>query len=784
MSTRFTAFAGASALLLTELLPGQAFAQNPNNQTQLIEEVVVTARKREERIIDVPAAVTAFGEAQIEQLNIQSVDELASFTPGLIVAESSVSSGGQISLRGIGTGSTNYLADQAVAINVDGMQVGSFNVRKSAQIDLAQIEVLRGPQSLFFGKNSPGGVLSFITADPTDQKEFSVSTEYETESGDVFYQALASGPISENVRGRLVGRFTDMNGYFNIRTVPSNGDPLVIPAHVKSYPSGEEMFLRGTIIADPTDKLDIRAKLTYSKSKIEGGSATGSQRFDCPLGDPQLQPNFPCKADRDIYKGGAPESIMTMIPGSRNLNGLGFRDNEQLLATLEGNYSLTDNLLLTSVTGLFDFSEFNSHNATPGPRLGIMVPYLPFEQKQWTQEFRISSDWTSSVNFMAGVFFEGKDTVAAQDAVIALFGPPFAIGTEEAVEDQSAFSSFGQIRWEVSDNFELSGGLRYTTEDKSLKFYRNGADVTANLTADSVSFSNVSGEITGSYHPTADSLLFASYKEGFKSGGFDGGFSSGAIANPGYDNHYDEELVKGFEAGYKTNINSRLALSVTAYSYDYTDLQVGTYDPETITFKVRNAAKATIKGIESDVNWITPIDGISIQGSLAFNEAQFDKFLTGCYVGQSIANGCNLTPSPVNGVFQEQDLSGTTMQGAPEVVATASVQYITNLNNGYGIDAFLGASYSDDYTTNLRRSPQDVQDSFVKVNSTIKLTSPDEKWDLALVLRNLTDKITLNATGGSNTGGGTGTNNASLGDRSGWVSYGREIFLKFNYKFN
>ena len=157
MSKRLKLMAGASALLLTELVPGVAIAQSGGSQQQLIEEVVITSRKREERLIDVPAAVTAFGEEAIEKLNIQSVDELASFTPGLIVAESSVSSGGSISLRGIGNGSTNYLGDQAVAINVDGMQVGSFNVRKSAQIDLAQIEVLRGPQSLFFGKNSPGG---------------------------------------------------------------------------------------------------------------------------------------------------------------------------------------------------------------------------------------------------------------------------------------------------------------------------------------------------------------------------------------------------------------------------------------------------------------------------------------------------------------------------------------------------------------------------------------------------------------------------------------------------
>jgi iron complex outermembrane recepter protein len=786
MSKRLKLMAGASALLLTELVPGVAIAQSGGSQQQLIEEVVITSRKREERLIDVPAAVTAFGEEAIEKLNIQSVDELASFTPGLIVAESSVSSGGSISLRGIGNGSTNYLGDQAVAINVDGMQVGSFNVRKSAQIDLAQIEVLRGPQSLFFGKNSPGGVLSFITADPTDRTEVGISTEYEAESGDVYYQALVSGQISEKVNARLVGRFTDMNGYFNIRTVPSNGDSLIVPGHVKSWPSGEETFVRGTILAYPTDKLDIRAKLTYSKSKIEGGSATVGQRIDCPSGIAQGgQPYFPCVANRDVYTGGAPESIMKLIPGTRSLNGLGFRDNRQILATLEANYALTDGVQLTSVTGLFDFDEFNAHNATGAPSARVMVPFLPFEQKQLTQEFRVSSDWSSPVNFMSGVFFEGKDTEASQDAVISFTeATAFQIGTETMMEEQSAFSAFAEIRWAITDNFDLSGGLRYTTEDKDLNVFRNSIDLTSNLTADSVSFSNVSREITGSYSPSDSSLLFASYKEGFKSGGFDGGFSGGGVSVPGYDNHYGEELVDGFEAGYKTNINNRLALNITAYNYQYDDLQVGAYDPATISFKIRNAAEATVRGIESDINWITPVEGISLQGSLAYNQAKFDEFSTGCYVGQSPANGCNMTPNPTTGAFQEQDLSGTTMHGAPEVVATTGLQYLKTFSNGFGFDAYLGATYSDEYTTNLRRSPQDYQESFVKVNSTLKVTSPTESWDVALVVRNMTDKVTLNTTGGVTlTGGGTGTNSAFLGDRSGWVSYGLEIFLKLNYRF-
>ena len=199
--------------------------------------IIVTARKRDELLEDVPTAISAFGADDIARLNLVSIDDLSSFTPGLQTAESSVSSGGSISLRGVGSGSSNYLGDQAVSINVDGMQIGTLNIRKSAQIDLAQIEVLRGPQALFFGKNSPGGV---------------------TVSQDSYYQALYSGPISDSLGVRLVARYSDLNGYFNIKSVPANGDPLVTKAPIDSWPYGEEFFARGTVVFEPRDALRVK----------------------------------------------------------------------------------------------------------------------------------------------------------------------------------------------------------------------------------------------------------------------------------------------------------------------------------------------------------------------------------------------------------------------------------------------------------------------------------------------------------------------------------------------
>jgi iron complex outermembrane receptor protein len=742
--------------------------------------IIVTARKREEALQDVPTAINAFSSDQIERLKINGVDDLASFTPGLQTAESSVSSGGSISLRGVGSGSTNYLGDQAVSINIDGMQVGTLNVRKTAQIDLAQIEVLRGPQALFFGKNSPGGVISFKTADPSSTTIVEGEASVEAVSGDRYYQAIASGPLSDKVGIRVVGRYTDLNGYFRLRTVAANGDPLVVAPAVGKYASGQEYFVRGTIVYEPTDMFKLNAKVSYTHTYNRGGSFTSFQRIDCPFGAPQLQPNFPCVADRNIYRGSAPKALTDLVPNSEAQDGLGFRRNDQWLGTLQADLRVTPDITATWVAGYYNFDEMNAHDASVGPRGVLLVPYLPFKMEQITQEFRVASDWSSPLNFTVGAFYETRDTYGAQDAVIALPPTPFRIGTEETFQKQEAISVFGQLLWDITPQLELSGGLRFTSENKQLRFLRNGIDLTGNLATRDLSFNNVSPEITISYDVSDDVMLFGSYKRGFKSGGFDGGFTNGAIARAAagtFRNTFEEEIVSGFEGGVKVGTPS-LTVNLTGYRYDYKDLQVGAFDAATISFKVLNAAAARIQGLEFDANWKTPLEGLSLRTSAAYNDAKFLDFLSGCYVGQTPALGCNLTPNPSTGVFQEQSMAGRQINNAPKFVMTGGLLFETDVAKGVGLELAFDANYSSKYSANLRQSPQDLQDDFVKLNASVRLFSDDEQWSLSLVGRNLTNQYTINASGPITlTGSGSGRPDARLADVSGFVSRGREFFM-------
>ena len=622
------------------------------------------------------------------------------------------------------------------------------------------------------------------TADPTEDVELSTTVAFEAESEDRYIEAVASGPLNDRVGARLVVRYTDMEGYLDLKTAGDTSDPYIVPPSADGWPSGDEVFVRGTLTAAPTDNLDIRAKLSYNKVDIKGGSTTAGQRFSCPYGAPQGQPNFPCKLDQDVYLGGGPPEFFGLVPDAPTLDALGLRENDQILGTLEFNYSLTPSLDFTSITGFFDLEELNSHNGSRGPRTFLAAPYIPYDLRQYTQEFRLASNWSSPVNFMLGLFGERRDQEVSVQGIVAF--PPLLIPFPvEVLDDRlDAYSVFWQFQWDVTDRLEISGGLRYTKESRELKFYFNGTDVTGNLAHNDLSFDNVSPELTVSYFPQDDLMVYVSYKEGFKPGGFDGSYTNGRVLLPGYQNAYDEETISGFELGAKAVLaNQTLSLNLALYHYDYEDMQVGTTDPLLITYRVVNAGESELQGFEADFDWIAPIEGLSFQGYVAYNDAKFKEFLSDCYVGQTIVLGCNLTPDPNTGVFLQQDLAGRNLNNAPEWTGSLGATYERDIG-GLLLTVAVNSVYSSDYYGNQRLSPQDEQDSYTKLYATLSLSSLDERWELALIGRNLTDEYSINTSSPvSLTGGGTGTATGVLSDRAAYGSKGRELFLRASYSF-
>ncbi len=207
------------------------------------------------------------------------------------------------------------------------------------------------------------------------------------------------------------------------------------------------------------------------------------------------------------------------------------------------------------------------------------------------------------------------------------------------------------------------------------------------------------------------------------------------------------------------------------------------YDPTTISLFTVNVAGAEISGVEVDFVWVTPADGLQVRGAITYLDSEFKEFVSPCWTGQTIAQGCNLDYAPVTGAFNSQDLSGEPLNLAAEFGANLGFFYEQELSNvrlGLAVDAI----YSDGYETGTTRQPNTRQDSYTKINAAVRLSSLDDTYSVALVGRNLADEYTLNNGGASpNTGSGTGTNAAVPADSIAYIGLGRTFSVEFEYNF-
>lgn len=284
--------AGASAVIASASASASAAqeADNPEVTTSGVDpnpaegEIIVTARKRNEDLQETPVVVSVVTGEQLEAYGVKDVFGIAQFTPGLVTGESTGSAGATLFLRGIGSGESSPFVDQAVALNIDGVQIGSALILKAAELDMAQIEVLRGPQALFFGKNSPGGVISLKSADPGNEWEVIAKAAYEFQAREKRGELIVSGPLSDAVGLRVGARHSQMDGYFKVIT---SSTPPAVPYPFSRFPGQEDTTLRAAMQFEPSSAITITPRMLYARTSLGGSGSNFLQRIHCPFGAPQ-----------------------------------------------------------------------------------------------------------------------------------------------------------------------------------------------------------------------------------------------------------------------------------------------------------------------------------------------------------------------------------------------------------------------------------------------------------------------------------------------------------------
>ena len=773
-----------------ELLAQDSSRGEPVAKPRVLEEIVVTARKREESLQEVPVSINVVSTDLIESLRIEGIESLASQVPGMVAGQGNSASGGSIALRGISSADSNSLTEQAVSIHIDGVPVNDARMLQARMFDLQQIEVMRGPQALFFGKNSPAGVVALHTKDPGDEFELMLTGAYETEAEAKVSRFVISGPLTESLKGRLAGSYSDQDGKFDVESVNQvtsvGGFPMGFPLQSGSFQNREDSFVLGTLLYEPNEHFTARFKVSYAESEYAGPQFFNGQRIFCPTGSPvALIPGGDCKENGKIVASGLNPQGLAGIAQLRGLATSDTRDGdidtEFWVNSLELNYAIPNSdLNLTSVTGYYNAKQMGLGDATFSLASQLLSQGLP-EAEKITQEIRLASDWDSAFNFTTGFFYEDSENTNDQTTVIIFPGLVIPLGNDTYKQEGQTWSVFFEGSWNITDKLNLSGGARYTEDEKELE--RSFNHVPVLQAKDSETWENLSPEVTLSYRPLSNVMLFVGYREGFKSGGFDGAFKPSLAAGGIHDFLFDEETVDGFEGGIKSTwFDDSLQLNVTAFSYDYEELQVGVNNPQTTTLAVVNAASSTTEGVEVESNWATPIEGLTLRGSLNYLDATYEDFLADCYTGQTPAEGCNQLL--VGGVFRKQDLSGHELQFAPNWSGTVGFEYETPLTAGWNLGITGYASYHGSYEAAVDNLPNSAQDSYWLTNASLRLFSTDETWEIFAKGANLGNEY-WHTSGLTTplTGGGTGTPNGVRGDVLGFVAGGRELTIGVTFRY-
>jgi iron complex outermembrane receptor protein len=483
------------------------------------------------------------------------------------------------------------------------------------------------------------------------------------------------------------------------------------------------------------------------------------------------------------------------------------------------NYRPDPVLALSSTTAYYNMHSQSLVNASEstfaGPFIGVNNR---FRRHELTEEVRANSEFPGPLNFTAGALYEdgdladhvtvlGNGVYAAQPA-FSFLQPTLVDGITPV--DIKTYSLFGQGRWNIVERLELAAGLRWTDEKRDESPFNLLTGAATLAPTPQIQSKNVSPEVTLTHKAADDLTVFGALKQGYKSGSF-------SIATPpvaGVDNSFGDERVRGGEAGLKSRLLERqLALNVAGYFYNYSGLQVGVISPPrngVPIIQTVNAANARTYGLDLDAAYRpAAIGGLGVNGALNWNHARYLKFNNApCWGGQLIAAGCNqnfiqnppatgTTPdnptNPANGHYTAQDLSGTPLIRAPEWQANLGFDYQFPLRNDYRLVFGNSNAISSRYVTFLavdRPNNDNYQSAFVKIDLSLTLQGPGNRWEVAVIGKYLNDKVTSgNCVSSPLRGGaliatpsGSASRLAGIDPASCFADPGREVWLRFTVR--
>ena len=747
----------------------QVFAQQ-----LMLEEVVVTAQKREQSLQDVPIAVAAMSGEKINDTGITDLEELTLYIPNVTINQGQAQP--NLFIRGVGSG-TNAGFEQSVGLYIDGIYSGRGQLAKvPLTLDLQRVEILKGPQGILFGKNTIGGAINITTARPSQEFEGYVEAYYEPDDNEQIYTGVINGGLTDSLAGRLAVRYEGMDGWWDNETLDKEG------------PDKDNLFVRGSLAWDASDTVEVLAKYEHGDFETVNRQQVVYQS-DQPLNFLGESP-FPVISDHDKGAADAPDSDDTTLD----------------VAALTVNWD-TELGLFTSITGYATYETSRLSNSDISG-LAALNRSTEEDYDQFSQEVRLVSPGGETFDWIVGGYYQKSDLSISRvndDLDFALSGPlavpALVYTTDERVptqfdQDSTSWAIFGQGTYALSDNLRFSLGLRYNEEEKDLDKATGapGLGARASTSGPAANLVVLANPATGiliedvrshsfkgltrdedrvtwsanlQWDVLDDTMTYASISTGNKGGGFDEAYTGsgptvrtgniftgepdGGIIDTGVDSsilEYDEETVLAYEVGAKMTLADGAAnLNIAVFRMEYEDLQVSSLIGD--AFRVGNAGESVSQGVEVDGRWLLA-EGFTLGGSVAYLDATYDDF-TGatCTVPQQTdpvnnpgclrSDGSNIAPGESGG----QDLTGENLLFAPEWSGNLNAEWILPLSDNLEIRSNLDLNYTGSFYSALDLDEATEHDSATTVNLRVALARFDDTWSLALVGKNLTDEETM-----------------------------------------
>lgn len=699
-----------STTMLVSLCAGSAMAAEADTAQPTLGEVVVTAQKRAEKLQDVPISMEVVSGEKLSDFATNDFKQMVKFAPNVSVQ--TTAGNDTIYIRGFGSPPANFSFDQAVSLYMDGVYAGRNRQAQAPFFDLQRVEVLRGPQGALFGKNTPAGAVSIVSAGPTSSFEGGVTALYNFNLEGPEVSGYVSGPISDTVGARLAVKLLDQDGYIkNLAT--GHDDP------------GNKMALaRLTLRFAPSDDFDYTLKAEYSDREVKGGLTVSS-----PLTTGQQPHKTRFLAQSALGPEGT-KATAWLVSGT-------------------GNLSIGD-FTLTSVTGYSFFRSniingFDQTNPAGGaPTPNSVYNSYPEHFRQWSQEVRLLSPTGKKFEYVVGAYYDTALYSLTQlggfnIASLNYFG---LLNTEFRQRSQS-FSVFGQGTYNFNDDLRVVGSLRYTSTDKRATFYgRLLYGPFALRPVNTVANGKIDGEdnwdpsVTLQYDIAPQIMAYATYGRGSKSGGF----VSNTYGTTNATFQYKPERSENIEAGVKSTLaEGRVVLNVSVYKTKFKDLQVSVYNPTISAYQTGNAANASSTGIEGSAAFY-PVKGLDITMAAAYQDAKYDDYPGAACLASQPITACN---PAVPASIAANNIKGAPLPYVSDFSYTASAHYKYEFGNDMALDTTLALNGRSGYFDSDNQSPlYGRQKAFTKIDARVQYGPSDEHWHVAVVGKNLTDELT------------------------------------------